>query len=328
MKQRIEWVDTAKGIVILLVILEHTTSIATATTFTGLIIRNFDMPLFFVLSGIFFKTYGNIWNFLLKKINDLIIPTLFFFWGSCLVYFVLQSIGVHFVIPFQMKYLLDPFLPNEHFYCNGVVWFLIALFWVNIIFFPLMKYLHDTWLIICVILCGILGVSGIIHLPYLIDTALSAVPFFYVGMVIKKYGILGEWKYDNKLLLISFVCAVFLILFAQQNSMPSNEYTHPYWYHAIALSGVFMILALCKKIGKIPILSTIYGRYSLIVLGTHALLINPVRRFSIIFLDGNEWFTFIVVSLLELLVIPVFIKLFPYCCAQKNIFAQLMQNEK
>ena len=202
MKQRIEWVDTAKGIVILLVVLEHTTNIG--STQIGLILSNFRMPLYFVLSGIFFKTYGNIWNFLLKKVNNLLIPTLFFFWGSCIIYFLLQSIGVHFAIPFKMEYLLDLFLPYENIYCNGVVWFLIALFWVNVICYPLMKYLHGIGLILCVILCGLLGVSDMLHLPYFIDTALSAVPFFYAGFAIKRAGLLGVWKYDNKLLYISF----------------------------------------------------------------------------------------------------------------------------
>ena len=326
MKQRIEWIDTAKGIVILIVVMEHTTGIA--STPLGLILRNFDMPLYFVLSGIFFKTYGCFWNFVIKKTDSLLIPTFFFFWGGCFVYAILQSVGLHFVIPFQPKYLLDLFMPYEEIYCNGVVWFLIALFWVNLICYSLMKYLHGIRLIVCVIVCGLLGVSGIIHLPYFIDTALSAIPFFYAGIVIKKSGVLNEWKHDNKLLLISLLCGILLVVFAQRCSMPSNEYTHPLWYHAIALSGVFMTLAISKRIGKIPVLSTIYGRYSLIVLGTHALLINPVRRFSLVYLDGNHLFTFTVVSLLELLVVPVFIKLFPYCCAQKNILAPLMRNEK
>ena len=326
MKPRIEWIDTAKGVVILLVVLEHTTNIA--STSIGLILSNFRMPLYFVLSGIFFKTYSCFWNFLLKKINNLLIPTFFFFWGSCFVYYLLQLAGVHFAIPFKLKYLLDLFLPHEEIYCNGVVWFLIALFWVNIICYPLVRYLHSFLLVSFVIMFGLLGVSGIIHLPYFIDTSLSAVPFFYAGLAIKRVGILGEWKYDNKLLLIAVLCGTLLILFAQHNSMRSNEYSHPLWYHIIALLGVFMILALCKKIGKIPVLSTIYGRYSLIVLGTHALLINPVRRFSLVYLDGNHLFTFTVVSLLELLVVPVFIKFFPYCCAQKNILAPLMRNEK
>ena len=326
MKQRIEWIDTAKGVVILLVVLEHTTGIA--STPTGLVIKNFDMPLFFVLSGIFFNTYSCFKNFLIKKISGILIPTFFFYWGSCLIYLLLQLIGVQFVIPFQWKYLLDLFQPDEVIYCNGVVWFLIALFWVNLMCYPLLKYVHGIWLIVCVIACGLLGVSGIIHLPYFIDTALSALPFFCVGIAIKKFGVFSEIRFDNKLLLFSLFCGILLVLFAQQSSMPSNEYAHPLWYHVIALSGVFMIMALCQRIGRIPVLSTIYGRYSLIVLGTHALLINPIRRFSIMYLGGNELFTFVAVSLLELLVIPIFIKLFPYCCAQKNILAPLMRNEK
>lgn len=86
------------------------------------------------------------------------------------------------------------------------------------------------------------------------------------------------------------------------------------------MCGIIAILSFCKKIGYISLLSSVYGKYSFIVLCTHPLLINPIRRFSVIYLDGNEFFTFAVVALAELAVVPLFVKFFPYFCAQKSIF--------
>lgn len=317
MKQRIEWIDTAKGIAILLVVLEHTTSLA--HTHIGIMFTNIRMPLYFVLSGLFFKTYGNSMIFLQKKINNLIIPTLFFFWGACLVYFCLHSVGVRFEIPFRWTYILDIFRPTEEIYCNGVVWFLISLFWVNCLFYIASSFLNGKILCIILIFSGLISVFGV-KFPYFFDTSLTAMPLFYIGRQLKQWNVLTSWKYDKYLLLIAFACLLIVALLAEDNSMRTNRYDSPYLYHITAICGVIGILALCKKIGCIPLLSSLYGRYSLIVLGTHSLLINPIRRFSLIYFNGNGLFTFTIVTLAELAVIPLFVKMFPYFCAQKSIF--------
>lgn len=323
--RRIKWVDTAKGIAILLVVLEHTTRID--DTYVGVIFTHISLPLFFCLSGCFFKSDISFSSFLKSKITSLIIPTLFFFWGGCLLYFFLQSIGVHFEIPFRWIYMLDIFRPTEEIYCNGVVWFLISLFWVYCIFYIASRF-HNY--IILLVFSFLFTLSGI-KIPYFIDTSITAIPFFYMGILLKRFNMLGKWKYDKYLYFIIIIGIIMLILFSEDNSMRANRYKNPYLYHVTAMSGVLAILALCKKIGDVPLLSSLYGKYSLIVLGTHPLLINPIRRFSIMYFGGNYLLTFIGVVSMELLVIPLFIKCFPYFCAQKSIFDLLkhtIQHEK
>lgn len=56
-KQRIEYIDLAKGLCISLVVLYHIHCFET-TTETAL--QFFRMPLYYFLSGIFFKEYGNL----------------------------------------------------------------------------------------------------------------------------------------------------------------------------------------------------------------------------------------------------------------------------
>ena len=53
---RIAWVDVAKGIAILLVIIGHTVNFGSATRN---FIFSFHMPLFFILSGYTFKLAGD-----------------------------------------------------------------------------------------------------------------------------------------------------------------------------------------------------------------------------------------------------------------------------
>ena len=74
-KPRIEWIDTAKGICILLVVYSH---VYMGDHPAFLHFQDyFRMPLYFLLSGLFFKTYNNFHNFFIKKTNKLLIPFVF-----------------------------------------------------------------------------------------------------------------------------------------------------------------------------------------------------------------------------------------------------------
>ena len=71
---RVEFIDFAKGIWILLVIGLHTGAMPDSLAWLGMI----RMPLYFVLSGLFFKDYGNFRGSVVRKVNKLLIPFVFF----------------------------------------------------------------------------------------------------------------------------------------------------------------------------------------------------------------------------------------------------------
>lgn len=75
MSQRIEFVDLAKGICISLVVLFHVFGDLSGDVIQ--LMNLFRMPLYFVLSGLFFKTYDGLIPFIKKKTNKLLIT--FFF---------------------------------------------------------------------------------------------------------------------------------------------------------------------------------------------------------------------------------------------------------
>ena len=77
-KKRIEYIDLAKGVCILLVVFAHIHPDLTRYSW-GVFFDSFRMPLYFFLSGIFFKRYSGIQEFAIKKVNNLIIPLLFFY---------------------------------------------------------------------------------------------------------------------------------------------------------------------------------------------------------------------------------------------------------
>ena len=71
-KKRIEFIDLAKGICILLIILGHT---GVAVDYPGL--TALRTPLYLTLSGLFFKDYGSFKELLKRKTNRVFIPFIF-----------------------------------------------------------------------------------------------------------------------------------------------------------------------------------------------------------------------------------------------------------
>ena len=75
MNKRIEWIDVAKGLGILSVILTHC---YIPETLLKHYLYSFHMPLFFILSGYFHKVDIQM-NIIKKRFRTLIIPYVFFY---------------------------------------------------------------------------------------------------------------------------------------------------------------------------------------------------------------------------------------------------------
>ena len=74
--KRIDFVDLTKGVCIILVVMTHIGG-AFELLDRGSMLSCFRMPLYFFISGVFFKPYEALSGFILRKINKLIIPFLF-----------------------------------------------------------------------------------------------------------------------------------------------------------------------------------------------------------------------------------------------------------
>ena len=127
--KRIEFIDLAKGVCILLVVLQH---IGLNVNPLGMV--SMRIPLYFVLSGLFFKDYGGLREFVVKKLNRLLLPFMFFYlFGYGIYYFInilFPNAGIYGV--FDVYGILS--FVDKRVYFNGPIWFLLALFWANLIF--------------------------------------------------------------------------------------------------------------------------------------------------------------------------------------------------
>mgnify|MGYP003300043202 CR=1 FL=1 len=170
-KKRIDFIDLAKGICIICIVLGHT-----GVHFQLIGISSYIMPAFFVLSGLFFKEYDNGMTFIIKKINSLLVPFLFFYFTAYMVFYALTFCAPHLLIT-HAEGITDLFCNRQYF-----IWFLISLFWSNIYLYIINKCIKKDFLRITVIivlgLCGwIMGQKGILA-PMFMDVALTTLPFF------------------------------------------------------------------------------------------------------------------------------------------------------
>lgn len=320
MNKRIDFIDLAKGICILLVILAHC---GVSMNYPGL--QTIQMPLFFILSGFFLKDYGGFARFIIQKTNRLLLPFLFFYLTGYVVFYLLKYFAPS-ILKTDANGIMDVFTQRQYF--NGPIWFLLCLFWTNVMFCAISLNVRKEWVRACIVLClglfgAFLGLKEVI-LPCMIDVALTAFPFFYFGYILKKTPLLYKNKNDKYNLL--FALLLYSIAFAF-----SLWFDSPYiGFHAnhivgnipviyiISITSVMAILYLCKIVGRLPFLSY-FGRYSIIPLCVHHLIYRPVKLVMMHFGMDNVLALSVITVLLSWACIPLCIKYIPYFTAQKDL---------
>ena len=334
-KPRYAFVDLAKGLCIMLVVWHHVASTWGLDTYPlKLPLSTFRMPLYFFLSGLFFKSYAGFFDFCLRKINKLLIPfTFFYIFTSCILAFVLAYFHLR---PNPGASVWYAFIWQEQF-PNFPIWFLLGLFWTNLIFYSLtlvaktipQKY-SNPCLICLSLITGSIGYTlgrQEINLPLFIDTAMTAIPYFCAGHYAFRYtALLRPNKLDK--LNIPFAILGFGLVFLLSRATVSyveNKFQLPIWsMYLCGLSGALAILLLSKAIGKIPLVSY-FGRYSIMILVTHGWVQWTIIK--ILWECHIHWsknaslaFVFIVTMLLYLGIIPLMRKFMPHVTAQKDVF--------
>jgi len=323
---RIEYIDLAKGLCIILVVFNHANYVLAPVDYPlsdALCVMR--MPLYFFLSGLFFKPYESYFGFQKRKINKLLIPFLFFRIGSCIITpFVNDT-------PFEWHKLWD-FLYSPLSAPNTPIWFLMCLYWLNQMFYGIYKIGSKSKCPIAVIsiLSLLLGIIGfeIGRTPYNISamnigTAMTATPFFCAGYLFKSHTkILYPSKSDKYLLIPIVACAIYTFYFAKTADYFTNRYESNIWItYSCGITGVLSVIFLSKIIKWVPLVSY-FGRYSIIILVTHM----PILQRLIPYLKHFEWqpwyITLLVGSLvtmfLYIFIIPLMRKLFPHVTAQKD----------
>ena len=144
MSKRINYIDVARGIGILLVVMGHN-DFAAISPFMHKLIYSFHMPLFFFLSGYFLSTATPFWTFVKRRFNSLLKP--FFFTIFMIYFFALsfEKMGFANAVTRIVKSMYGTGL-----YIDWVqLWFLPHLFVVSIyayLFYKIVGRIGSRWI--------------------------------------------------------------------------------------------------------------------------------------------------------------------------------------
>ena len=315
---RIEYIDFLKGFAILWIVWWHTCHPSFVNPY-------YHVPLFFVISGIFFKPYP-FKTFIKKKTNTILVPFAFFY----LVSYVYR-IGVHIwdnrtISGFPWLNILDVFkcMPNgDYLRVNVPIWFLPCLFNVCIFYYFLAKLPDWTRYIYIILVVLFTNTITQISTPFFINDALQWTAYYALGDMIGKELLTIIKNKKRALIIIAFSIIIYAIIYLVPNTI--NQIADSIRINFLTISFIFFVVSLFSFFTNNIITKSLkyYGENSLIVLGFHApVLIIYQRIIYSIYGCINYWggfAVFIATSLTMLIIIPVVTKLFPRFVGIKQI---------
>lgn len=323
---RLHYIDFMKGLCILFIVIHHTDHglfdlIGENTNAT---LQSFRIPMYYFISGIFFKAYEGFSDFVRRKVNTMIIPLVFFFMLTILL------IALVNLMPF-LHDIFHPITLHLIVKCpervNLPLWFLVSLFEVNIIYYPLQQFLkRERWLAVVVILLSVGGyLLAINHLflPCWLDTALLGLPYFVMGSMIHHLGQLKPHRLDRYGWIVLLVVLACIYPFAQAIDIRARVLPNYFYLYFVPALSILALLWACKPLQYVPVICY-FGRYSLVVLGTHFPLIRLVA--NILYrIDHHAGLTghcetLAVVLIIELALIWLLTRYLPHFTAQKPLF--------
>ena len=295
MSKRIEYLDIAKGIGILLVVLGHN-DFEVISLFAQRLIYSFHMPLFFFLSGYFINTAVPFFDFFKKRFHSLIKPYLFTIF---LIYFTsisFEKMGFNTAITRTVKSLYG----SGHYLDWAQLWFLPHLFVVSLyafLFITLVSKLRNRWITWGILLATLaiaipfldtffpfpLSIFGkdyeLFGLPFSLDLVLATGFFFILGHEVRR--VTTEKTFDSWLLLVGTGAVVLLlnVLFTYEIDFNTRLYESFLVNTTEAILGILFILALARQLElhttRLASFFKYLGNISLIILLFHV----PIQAF-------------------------------------------------
>lgn len=268
---RNEQFDICKGIGIILMLIGH--SAVLTDNWSNLLFRtifSFHMPLFFIISGYFFKPRSFKDN-IKKSGKKLLLPYLFSSLISILLAWIIFPANVFSIIKGVFVGALGNNNSTINFwpYQAGAVWFLLALFVCKTVFGLLYNYFRNYLVELSVILSIVFWIIGryFINIPLCLGAGFSVLVFYYAGYALRNCGI---DKMSKSIILLIIVWA-FAVHYSELNTA---QYTYTIYPLSVAggICGSFALIIVSKYIrgftGKILAFT---GRNTLPILCCHSI---------------------------------------------------------
>lgn len=327
MIKRVQYIDIAKGIGILLVVMGHN-DMNFYHPLLHRFIYAFHMALFFFLSGVFFKTERKFSEIFKRRFNSLIKPLIFIIlliYGIS-VFFGKMSFSTAGGRLLKSLYMTGPYL-------NWVqLWFLPTLFLVNLYAYFFYKFTNPIqkdwirWIVLLITLrigllplpytwpleVEVLGKSLTLHgAPANVDLVLLAGFFFILGREI--YRQLPEGFFASKLTLLLSGGLLLGMVFTLDIPVDFNTrlYTSFVLNTIEAIAGIIFTLALSRQIelyfSKLGNLLNYIGSMTLSIFIFHVPIQEMVNGKLVPYIGQND--LTILLAFLAGVLIPIFIHL-------------------
>lgn len=240
--------------------------------------NSFFMPLFFFLSGIFFKPHSTARDFFKRELRNTLLPCLVGIFAGLVV----ELMFYHFQDKSYLGGVATPYF-TFNLVGNVPLWFLVALFFMQFIVFcveNLFKKLPvklGAYLLLAAFgyICSIFNMRN----TGFFGNACLGLPFFVIGYYGKDYWLSGRW-YSHLLLILSFLAMLAVVPLKVSNNFHHtiiSKYYLPSIFFALAdiyvVLGFSMLLAnnfKCKWLMWI-------GESTLFVLIFHYLFVPQFR---------------------------------------------------
>ena len=298
--QHLQWIDLAKGIAIILVVVAHVIPKGTALiTF----IYVFHMPFFFIMAGYLLdvkKWAQQFSNFQSKLERRLMLP---YFSANFLffpIWFVFcHCLGILAIYGWEnfspITVLLSIFIGNN--YNIGIwlilyqMWFLPCLFFAELIFLKTYKIFTDKVFSFCRVLIVlsaagyVLGTCFYYQLPLGADISLVAQIFLLAGFLIRKNNLLEKLNPATYFFLMILFGAAFY--FNGYISMHDRNYQNIFMLYIGGISGTLILMKLSMILenfrNKIFDFIKYCGKQSLAILIFHVPAIDAAYHLTILF---------------------------------------------
>ncbi len=328
---RLKYIDLLKGIFIVLMVMRHCDCIF-ETSVPGL--EATIMPLFFALSGLFYSSKQGFGGMVLGKVNRIIVPFAFFYLSAYALFYAMKFLIPELLIT-EAQGVSDMFVQKRMF--NDPIWYLLAIFWCYI-YYGIIEIvarlakgnLAARFAIISTIVVAMAVGGNIIgansgFLPMHMDVALSAMPFFYLGVLLKgsRYIQQSSPLLTNIGLGIAFYSVALIIsLNFDIRLVMSNNIFSSYLIYPMAISSIISMIFLTKAIGDIPLLSYL-GRNTMIILCLHQMVYRPLQ--VVVAMQPIEWLRspYLIAAVtiaICCLVNPLFRRYAPQLIGEKDLF--------
>ncbi len=296
---RIEWVDSYKGILMLLVVFHHImNTVYLGNNWWGEIFtepfKSLRMPAFFFISGFLLsKKYDNFSYFFKHRSRQIVLPYFIFFMLNYLVWLLFTR---HYT-PSDLT-LLDPFyglLKGTTERTDGgalymltasPLWFVTTLFIAEIYFFTIKTFFKNNIQILGVLVLFSLAGFFSNYLFHTLDirpwwnmnVALTAAVFYGLGYLVKTNNLINKINVKNpylRLLTMTLLLAIsFSLSMINTVSMSTNGLGNPILFYIAAFSGIFgMVLFVKLKFVQHNRFFEYLGKNTYLILAFHILAI-------------------------------------------------------